>query len=305
MSNARADHLIADSHRCARIGFLVSIVVFGLVSSASANDDLVAHRLFEAGRFAEAAEIYTDPAWKGVAFYRSAQWWRAAEAFVRSDDADSLFNLGNTYVKLGYYALALDAYNAALSRQPEFEDAVFNRDLMRALLATDEENDSEAATTQQGEKIDQIDSESGDSGDSSEGEDDDADNRSDQNSDREGDTDDRGASPDAVSPGSSSEAGSDKTLKQQEAESGGVVKGTESEDYDSQDAPSGGSEGKKTTEESRAGGSRTELLETQAREQFLNQIHHDLRKYLRTRIEAEISLRAQKGQAAAEGGSQW
>jgi len=115
-----------------QVVFLVLSLLWLAQNNAMANDNLIAHRLFKQERFAEAAEIFTDPSWKGIALYRSAQWWRAAEAFIRADDPQSLHNLGNTYVKLGFYELALEAYLAALKKQTDFEDARFNADLMRA-----------------------------------------------------------------------------------------------------------------------------------------------------------------------------
>ena len=76
----------------------IRIIFFVLLSTAfsqsHANDNILAHRLFEEGNYVQAGEIFTDPAWKGVALYRSSQWWRAAEAFVRANDAVSAYNLG-------------------------------------------------------------------------------------------------------------------------------------------------------------------------------------------------------------------
>jgi len=122
------------------------------------DDDLLAYRLYQQGDFAQAAEIFTDPSWKGVALYRSSQWWRAAEAFVRANDAQSAFNLGNCYVKLGYYALALDAYQRALSIDPELEDASINADIVRELLMDEENENSEQGGRQpSGDEIEQLD----------------------------------------------------------------------------------------------------------------------------------------------------
>ena len=62
---------------------LLALTLTGFMGVAHADDNAVAYRLFEQKRYAEAAELFTDPAWKGVAMYRSDQYWRAAEAFVR------------------------------------------------------------------------------------------------------------------------------------------------------------------------------------------------------------------------------
>ena len=135
---------------------LTAMIAMALFKTAQADDNLIAHRLFEQEKFAEAAEIYTDPAWKGIALYNSSQWWRAAEAFVRADDHMSLHNLGNTYVRMGYYALALEAYQMALTKQPDFEDADFNAEIMRQLLSLDEEQRGQSALQRKGEEIDRV-----------------------------------------------------------------------------------------------------------------------------------------------------
>ena len=68
---------------------LIILVLVLFQATVHADDNLIAHRLFQQEDYAEAAEIYTNPAWKGVALYQSNQWWRAAEAFVRADDHKS------------------------------------------------------------------------------------------------------------------------------------------------------------------------------------------------------------------------
>ncbi len=286
-----------------RIVLLLTASVAAPLSKA--DDNLLAHDLFQQQRYAEAAEIFTDPAWKGVALYRSSQWWRAAEAFVRADDAVSFFNLGNAYVKLGYYALALEAYQAALSRQPEFPDAVFNAEVMRTILAQDKDEQGQAALQPEAVEIDRVDADDEESASASDTEEGDGDaEKKPQSSDREGDTDDRAATPESVAAGNSSAAGSDKTLNDQESEAGSSVQGTQSE-TDAQDKPSGGSEGKDTQADENSAGLRAELETQQATEQWLNQINSDTRKYLRAGIQLETRRRRAAGQAAPAGGSQW
>lgn len=288
--------------------FSTLCVAFVLLAAESesvfANDNLIAQRLYNSGRFAEAAEIYTDPAWKGAALYKSAQWWRAAEAFVRADDADSYYNLGNAYVKLGYYALALDAYKAALSKRVSFEDAEFNANLMRQLLAEEEEEGSESALQRQSKEIERVESDSAESGNSGKSDDDESSDEEKSGEDREGDTDSRGPSPEASSEGDSGEAGSDDTLQEENAPEGGSVKGTESE-QDQERNPSGGSEGKERAQDAMAAGLRAKLEAEQATEQWLNQIKHDRIKYLHRRIELELDRRRDAGESAPQGGSQW
>ena len=274
-------------------------------ASTHADDNLIAHRLFQQEDYAEAAEIYTDPAWKGVALYESSQWWRAAEAFVRADDHKSMHNLGNTYVKMGYYALALEAYQMALSKQPDFEDSIVNAELMRQLLSLEQDESGQSALQREGEEIDRVESDGQElPGGSSEEGSDKPQEREDNGEDRAGNTDDRGPAPEAKAAGDSSEAGSDKTLQDDGSPEGGATKGTESETIDENNA-STGAEGKDTSSDAQAASIRANLESAQANEQWLNQINHDAKKYLRKKIELEIARRKAAGESAPDGGSPW
>lgn len=293
--------------RTLRIYLAALLTALYLISGKNslANDNLIAHRLFEQGSYAEAAEIYTDPSWKGIAMYRSAQWWRAAEAFIRADDAVSLFNLGNTYVQMSYYALALEAYQQALIKQPDFEDASFNADLMRKLLSIENDERGQSALERKGEEIDRVESDGNEQpGGSSDEKTDEPQDREDSGNDREGDTDDRGPAPEAIAAGDSGEAGSDDTMEDDGSPEGGSNKGTES-DTQVENNASTGAEGKESTSDAQAASMRATLEGTQADEQWLNQIDHDAKKYLQKRIELEIARRHAAGENAPEGGSLW
>jgi len=50
---------------------------------------------------------------------------------------------------------------------------------------------------------------------------------------------------------------------------------------------------------------RANLEATQANEQWLNQINHDAKKYLRKKIELEITRRKAANESAPDGGSPW
>lgn len=286
-------------------GLIYLLVMGSCLAPAVADDNIIAHRLFKDGNYAEAAEIYTDPTWKGIALYRSAQWWRAAEAFIRADDAASLHNLGNTYVQMSYYALALEAYQQALVKQPDFEDASFNADLMRKLLNIEKDEKGQSALERKGEEIDRVESDGNEQpGGSSDEESDEPQDREDEGNDREGDTDDRGPAPEAIAAGDSGEAGSDDTMEDNGDPDGGTTKGTESETQE-QSNPSTGAEGSDSTSDAQAASMRANIESVQANEQWLNQINHDAKRYLLKRIELEISRRRAAGESAPEGGSPW
>ena len=273
---------------------------------AHASDDYLAHQLFAEGRHAEAAEIFTDPAWKGVAFYRSEQWWRAAEAFVRASDPQSLYNLGNTYARTSYFALALESYQAALSLQPDFADARHNAAIMREILKRQDDKKGQAALTPRQKAIDRVEEEKQDEDgrDSASGAEKGEKGERQEGRDRQGNTDSRQPAPEAVAEGDSSEAGDNRRPPEEEGEGGGTVKGMRG-DEDPSGRPSGGSESAAESPMSEAAGARAQLEQNQATEQWLNAITDDPARYLRTRIALELRRRKAAGNAPDEGQSPW
>ncbi len=282
-----------------------SLLTITLVSHAKANDNLLAHQLFEEGHYAKAAEIFTDPAWKGVALYKSAQWWRAAEAFVRADDADSYFNLGNCYVQMGYYALALEAYQASIAQRADNPDAIYNADLMRQLLAqNDDIKSKEASLDTQKEAIDQLESNS-EQEPSGSGSGEQQNNSSDT---KPGNSDENtSASKPASDESQSGEGGNaaEETTEEKKGDAGaGDVKGA-ADLQQAENRASGGSESDQEANLSQSAGLRNELEKNQATTQWLNQINHNPYRFLQSRIEIEIKRRESLGQRAPDGGSQW
>ena len=287
--------------------WLLRVLMISLISTvrpAAANDNLLAHALFKSGEYSQAGEIFTDPAWKGVALYKSGQWWRAAEAFVRANDPQSAYNLGNCYVKLGYYELALDSYQRALSLNPELADAQHNADVMRALLALNSSENDDGSTQPSGEQIEQIETEeeSSDPGSSEGGTEDSESSQSSQEQSSSQGNQSVGPQNDAQA-GKGGEAGDNK-LQTQNPDGGGSVNGMAG-DQETASRPSGGSESDTQIDDSLAAGMRASLESEQATTQWLNQIEHDSQLFLKRRISLEQKRRRIAGSSAPEGGSSW
>ena len=96
--------------------------------------------LFEQGRYAEAAERFQDPMWKGLSCYAQGKFVDAAASFAALETKQGLYNLGNAYAQGGKLAAALHAYNRALTLSPTFRQARHNADLMRELIAAQQED---------------------------------------------------------------------------------------------------------------------------------------------------------------------
>jgi Ca-activated chloride channel family protein len=88
----------------------------------------------EEGRAGEAAELFEDPAWRGVAEYRAGDYRGSAVAFAGREDPDGLYNLGNALARQGKFEEAIAAWERTLELNPGDEDAAYNRDLVRRLL---------------------------------------------------------------------------------------------------------------------------------------------------------------------------
>jgi Ca-activated chloride channel family protein len=92
-------------------------------------------QLLQKGAPKEAAEAFESPAWRGVADYRTGNYQRAEKDFGQYQDAVSNYNRGNTLALQGKYPEAITAYEKALQKNPNFEDAQYNLDLINQLLA--------------------------------------------------------------------------------------------------------------------------------------------------------------------------
>lgn len=90
--------------------------------------------LFERKQYQAAADRFEDPAWQGMAHYRTGQYLDAADAFARQGDATAFFNRGNAFLKGFEYRKAIVAYEQAVSDAPEWTEARENLELARYTL---------------------------------------------------------------------------------------------------------------------------------------------------------------------------
>ena len=109
----------------------------------------VGQRLLADGRADEAAHLFEDNLWKGVALYKSGRYQRAVGAFVTDDSITGYYNMGNAYAHLGLYEGAIAAYEVVLARVPNHEDARYNLDLVREAAKRERELEEEARDTEE------------------------------------------------------------------------------------------------------------------------------------------------------------
>lgn len=110
------------------IGLIIALSWIGLWWTP----DQQGQHLMQQKRFADAAEAFTDPMWRGVAWYRAGEFKKAAQSFSRVSTAEAQFNLGNASLMMGKYSQAITAYEKALAKRPDWKEAKENRDLATA-----------------------------------------------------------------------------------------------------------------------------------------------------------------------------
>lgn len=94
------------------------------------NDNQRGAQKLDEGNAEQAAELFDDPHWRGVAQYRAGDYEAAVENLDGIETADAFYNKGNALAHLGRTEEAVAAYEQALKLDPEHEDARYNRDLL-------------------------------------------------------------------------------------------------------------------------------------------------------------------------------
>jgi Ca-activated chloride channel family protein len=140
-----------------RRGWVLVLVIFiaPLPAQASLWDDLwlnkdqQAKKALEAGAPADAAVLFDDTEWRGVARYRAGDYAGSAREFAASGDVRSLYNLGNAMAQQGEFESAIDTYEQVLEMAPDHEDARYNLELVKQLQEQQEQEQQQAGDDQQ------------------------------------------------------------------------------------------------------------------------------------------------------------
>jgi Ca-activated chloride channel family protein len=101
--------------------------------------DQQATKAMQEGDVETAQGLFKDPQWRGTAAYKAGDYQTAIDEFVQFDSADGHYNRGNGLAKTGDLDGAIEAYDQALIRQPEMEDAIANRALIEQLKKQQQE----------------------------------------------------------------------------------------------------------------------------------------------------------------------
>ncbi|MEJ5018772.1 VWA domain-containing protein [Ochrobactrum vermis] len=105
--------------------------------------DQQARMAYDRQAYAEAALLFEDPMWRGIAFYHATQYEQALETFASIDSPESWYNQGNALLHLANFSGAVDAYNEALKERPQWPDAIANLAIAQKLLKRQQDQEEE------------------------------------------------------------------------------------------------------------------------------------------------------------------
>jgi Ca-activated chloride channel family protein len=136
------------------------------------NKNQQAQKALENGKPDDAAALFDDTEWRGVARYEAGDYGGSAEEFAESGDTRNLYNLGNAMAQQGQLDAAIDAYEEVLEREPDNEDARHNLEFVKNLKDQQEQQqgqgDDQQSDANQGGEGQQSDGEGEPSEDGSE-----------------------------------------------------------------------------------------------------------------------------------------
>lgn len=130
---------------------LLILVSFSSCNSENSFTDLwytkdyQAQKMADNGAFNEAAETYTTPLRKGIAYYKDGNYEQAIQAFQQDTTAMGVYNLGISYYKNGDYAAAELAFGKALELDPENTAAKNNQQQAQQIMQGENEASVEDA----------------------------------------------------------------------------------------------------------------------------------------------------------------
>ncbi|WP_180566926.1 VWA domain-containing protein [Spartinivicinus marinus] len=109
------------------------------------------------GDTASAAELFTDPSWKGTSQFQSQQYEQAAQSFAQTGNAEGFYNQGNAFAYAGKMDEAINAYEQALKLNPDFEKAQQNKKILEDLKKQQQQQQNQQQSSQNQNSPDQND----------------------------------------------------------------------------------------------------------------------------------------------------
>jgi len=294
---------------CLPLIFLLSMSLLSPVSYANENSDSAAapsllqktwqglwqtqdqqaQQQYNQENYQSAAQQFENSQWQGSAHYKAGNYQQALAAFTQGEQADSansLYNQGNSLAQMQKYQQAIDAYQQALKKNPDLQDAKDNMEKLKQQQKKQQENNGQST----GEKSKNEQSES---------------DKSEKNSDKQQkqDNDSQQQSKDESDKNqqqqSSEESANESQQKEQQSKSENDKKDRENEAEQKQEQQA--KQGEESTEQNKEKTAAQIAAEQQAKEtqqkhqQLLNKVTDDPYLLLRNKMQLEYQKRRQEG----------
>ena len=95
--------------------------------------DQQAQQAYQDERYFSAASLFEHNQWQGSAHYKAGNYEQALASFEQDNSATGLYNQGNTLAKMQQYQQAINAYEKALAKNPNLQDAKDNLEKIKQL----------------------------------------------------------------------------------------------------------------------------------------------------------------------------
>lgn len=101
---------------------------------------------YQRKEYDRAAELFADPMWRGQALYRDGDYATATEVFARIETPEAAFSQGMAAIRNRDYRPAIEAFETALERRPDWPEAEHNLELAKYILTYVEESREQGDT---------------------------------------------------------------------------------------------------------------------------------------------------------------
>ncbi len=98
------------------------------------TQDQQAQQAFQQQQYEQAAEQFESARWKAAAQYKAGQYEQSYKSLEQDDSATGWYNKGNALAQMGQFAEAVKAYQKSLQKNPDNEDALFNKEQVEKQL---------------------------------------------------------------------------------------------------------------------------------------------------------------------------
>ncbi len=104
--------------------------------------DQQAIELYRSEQFEIAAKTFDDQRWRGASYYQAKEYEQALQEFEKGNNPQALYNQGNALTQLKRYDEAIERYQSALLKRPDWQQAKDNLDTLLALKRQQDEKKS-------------------------------------------------------------------------------------------------------------------------------------------------------------------